>query len=206
MKQTSKDSVWTDETGMSIPYSRTTPLERKKETTAYRILSKAKALNEKLGDFKKEVAELCNEVYLKAVEELNTSGEGKGNFTFYNFDRSIKVEVSVSERIDFDDLTINACKEKLDEFITANVESKTEFVRELVNDAFTTQRGKLDAKKVMSLLKYRSKIRQKTFQEALDLLEQSIRRPSSKTYFRVWERDGQGEYKNVDLNFSSIQI
>ena len=205
MHQTSKDKTWYDEAGTAIPYARTTALERKKEVVAKQLLSRATSLNQKLVAFKAEIQKLCDEVYMKAVEELAVSEKNKGNFTWYNFDRSIKIEISISERIDFDDLTIQACKEKLDEFISSNIESKIEFVRELVNDAFTTQKGKLDSKKVMGLLKYRSKIRQSTFQEALDLLEQSIRRPSSKTYFRVWERDKNGEYQNIDLNFSSVK-
>ena len=56
----------------------------------------------------------------------------------------------------------------------------------------------------MSLLKYRSKITAPLFQEALTLLEGSIRTPDSKTYFRIWERKEDGGYVLIDLNFSSI--
>ena len=79
-----------------------------------------------------------------------------------------------------------------------------EFVKDLVTDAFSTSKGKLDAKKVMSLLKYRNKIKDYQFQEALNLIETSIRKPDSKTYFRVWERREDGSYGIVDLNFSSL--
>jgi tRNA nucleotidyltransferase/poly(A) polymerase len=147
---------------------------------------------------------LCNEVYVKMMEEFKTKTDSKGNFTWFNFDRSVKVEVSIADRIDFDDLTITACKDKLDEFLDQNLDSKQEFVKQLVTDAFSTSRGKLDAKKVMSLLKYRTKIKSDLFQEALNLLESAIRRPDSRTYFRIWERDKSGEYKLIDLNFSSI--
>ena len=75
---------------------------------------------------------------------------------------------------------------------------------QLITDAFNKTKGQLDANKVLSLLRYRSKFKATKFQEALDLLEKSIRRPDSKTYFRVSYRKENGEYQVIDLNFSSI--
>lgn len=128
----------------------------------------------------------------------------KGNFTFYNFDRSLKVEVNVNETIQFDEALIAAARECLDSFITKNVQGTDEVVRTLINSAFHNTKGGLDSKKVLSLLKYRQKIKAGEFQKALNLIEESISRPSSKKYFRVWAKDADGKYQNVDLNFSSI--
>jgi hypothetical protein len=144
-------------------------------------------------------------VYETSLEEYKVKPEQKGNFTWYNFDRTIKIEVSINDRIEFDDLQITACKQKLDEFLNEQLDSKTEFVREMVTDAFSTSRGKLDAKKVLSLMKYKSKIKHQLFQEALTLLTDSIRRPDSRTYFRIWEQQPDGRYELLDLNFSSIK-
>ncbi len=204
MIQKTKQPEWQDETGKMIPLKYISPLNRLKERTTASLLINAKKLNENLTEFKTSVKNLCNDVYAKAQEELKTQNISKGNFTFFNFDRSIKIEVSISERIDFDDLTIQACKSKLNEFLSSTLDSKQKFVKELVNDAFSTAKGKLDAKKVLNLVKYRSKIKHELFQEALNLLEESIRRPDSKTYFRIWERAEGGEYNLIDLNFSSI--
>ena len=70
--------------------------------------------------------------------------------------------------------------------------------------AFETSRGKLDTKKVLSLKRHASRIKDKRYHEAMDLIDKAIRKPESKTYFRVWEKDENGQYKSVDLNFSSI--
>lgn len=202
--QTTKDKLWKDETGFELPYSRTTRVERLMERNATKLVNEAISINSKLIDFKERTKAICNEVFSQFMEENNNTKPSKGNFTFYNFDRSIKVEVSIQEKIEFDDLTIQACKDKLDQFLNKNVESKDAFIKQLVLDAFETSRGKLDAKKVMSILKYKSKIKNPLFQEAMDLLGKSIRRPDSKTYFRIWIKDDQGKYQNIDLNFSSI--
>ncbi len=204
MHQKSKEEFWIDETGIKIPYNRTTKLERLRENKSKQITTKALNLNKALKAFKDEMFEVCSEIFDESMTDLNSKANIKGNFTWFNFDRTAKIETSVSERIEFDDASITACKNLLDEFISENVESKVEFVRELVNDAFSTSRGKLDAKKVMGLLKYRSKIKNDKFQRALDLLEGGIRRSSSKTYYRIWIKDDSGQFVNIDLNFSSI--
>lgn len=202
-KQKSTEQYWKDEKGILCLYNRTTKSERLMEAQSYKLAKEALKLNQELSAFKKYVKEVCQEVYDTYMAEREVT-QTKGNFTWYNYDRSIRVEVSINERIEFDDLGITACKAKLHDFLQENVESKDAFIKDMVMDAFETSRGKLDAKKVMSLLRYRSKIKNQLFQDALNLLEESIRRPESKTYFRVSTRNDDGKYDVIDLNFSSI--
>jgi len=204
MVQKLKDKAWKDESGAEVPCEYITPSLRLKERNAAIIMREAININKRLSVFKKLAGRLCDDVYRKALEEYKAKPDGKGNFTWFNFDRSIKIEVSISERIDFDDLAIKASKDKLDEFLSENINSKMEFVKDLVIDAFSTSRGKIDAKKVFQLMKYRTKISHPLFQEAINILSDGIRRPGSKTYFRIWMREPDGCYKLIDLNFSNI--
>jgi len=204
MKQKSNDQFWIDESGVGIPYQRITAAERMMEAKSGQLVKRAKRVNEALVKFKEEINTISMEVYATFMKEKAVKTDRKGNFTWYNFDRSIRVEVSINEAIKFDDMTITAAKEKLDAFLTENIDSKLDFLKELIMDAFATSRGKLDTGKVLSLLKYKSKIKSPLFIEAMSLIEQGIRRPSSKTYYRIAEKDDQGEYKYIELNFSAI--
>jgi hypothetical protein len=204
MKQEVKDKFWVNEAGDKVPVGYINKSDKLKERHAHTLLSHALSLNKRLAEFKALSRRLNDEVFSAAMEDFKVTPFNKGNYTWFNFDRSIKVEVSINERIEFDDLTIKACKEKLDEFLDVNVESKHDFVKQLVTDAFATTRGKLDAKKVMSLLRYEDKIKDALFQESLALLKQSIRRPDSRMYYRISERQDDGSYQSIDLNFSSI--
>jgi len=203
--QTSKDKNWIDETGTSIPFNRTHAIERLKEKKAFQLYKKALVLNNELVKFKEHMAEVCDEVYKKAMEELKNESPNKGNFTWYNFDRSIRIEVKINERIEFEDMAIQACKDKLNKYISENTSSTDPLIPQLINDAFSTQRGKLDAKKVMGLLRYRSRIKNELFQQAMDHLEESIRRPSSKAYYMISVRTDEGKYELLDLNFASVR-
>ncbi|MEH0007581.1 MAG: DUF3164 family protein [Flavobacteriales bacterium] len=203
--QRSRDKMWRDETGQAIPYNRTTPLERLNERITAKIHREAVALNKKLSSFKNETARLCNEAYMAYMKAQGIEvADRKGNYTLHSFNRGIKIEVSVSARIEFDDLGIAAAKVKFDQFLSKNVESKDAFVKEMILQAFETSRGRLDTKRITNLMRYRSKVKDPLFREAVDLLEGAIRRPDSRVYFRVWQRQEGGGYKAIDLNFSSI--
>ena len=204
MIQKVKDKSWTDESGAAVPVEYVTAGNRLKERSAAQLVKGAKAVNKSLQEFKDLMERLCGEVYKKAMEEYKAKTDGKGNFTWFNFDRSVKIEVSISERIDFDDLAIKAAKEKLDAFLNENLDSKMEFLKDMVVDVFSTSKGKIDSKKVMQLMKYRSKIHHPLFQEAINILSDGIRKPESKTYFRIWERADDGSYQLIDLNFSAL--
>ena len=204
MIQKVKDKTWIDESGASVPVEYITPVARLRERNAATLVFNAKQVSKKLHEFKSMMEKLCGDIYAKAMEEFKVSKDNKGNYTWFNFDRSIKIEVSISERIDFDDLAIQASKEKLDAFLDESIDSKIEFLKNLVTDAFSTSRGKIDAKKVMQLMKYRTKISHPLFQEAINILSDGIRKPGSKTYFRIWERGEDGSYELIELNFSAL--
>jgi hypothetical protein len=203
--QKMSEQFWQDENGMNIPTNRLTDLEKQSERHANKLLKEAKALNAKLVAYKEVVTELCEKVYEASLSATKTEGKGrKGNFTWYNFNRTIKVEVSISERIEFDDLTIQACKEKLDQFISNGTTGVDDFMKTLIMSAFEKSSGSLDAKKVLSLKKHKNRTKDLLYHEAMELLDQAVRRPESKRYFRIFEMDEDGKYHNVDLNFSSI--
>lgn len=202
---------WIDETGLELPAARILPIEKLREKAADTLLKKAEIVQKRLVAMKGEFEEKCNEVWLDSLRDAGADAEKiaakKGNHTWYNFDRSIKIERSISERIDFDDALIAAAKEKFDTFLSENTTGTDEVIRILITDAFSTTRGQLDAKKVMSLIRHRQRIdadKYPNIHAVVDLIEQSIRRPDSKMYFRISKRDDSGRYHNVDLNFSSI--
>ncbi|HEY5393431.1 MAG TPA: DUF3164 family protein, partial [Hanamia sp.] len=177
-------SDWTDETGIAIPFNRLSKSEKLKEQIAGNLLKNALKINTSLVSFKSDIDNSIMQIRDSLMDEKKLHKESKGNFTWYNFDRSVKVEVNVNETIQFDDGLIAAAREHLDSFVSKNVQGTDEVVRVLISSAFHNTKGGLDSKKVLSLMKYRTKIKAAEFQKALNLIEQAISRPSSKKYFR----------------------
>lgn len=205
-QQNPTDKVWLDEKGVQIPFSRVTKIEIFKEKAAKKMIIGAQKLNSDILEFKALCAELCEEAFQKDL----SAGKAptKGGYTLYNFDRSVKIERQINEAIQFDENHIGAAKEKFDAFLKEGTVGVDEMVRNLIMDAFSSnKKGKLDSKKIMSLLSYKQRIDEKKypqFHEALNLIEQSIRRPDSKTYYRIWFKNEGEQYTSIDLNFSNI--
>lgn len=206
-RQLSKEEFWTDEAGVEIPYNRTTKTERLLERQLYSMFNKSLQIEEALKKFKTDIAETVANIVETAREENAVKLNGKGNYTFYNFDRSLKIEVSVNELIRFDDLKLESAKEVLINLVRNSV-TGDDFILSLVEDAFQTTRGKLDTRKILSLKKHTKRIKTKAIREewekAMTLIDESISRPDSKTYYRVWYKDANGVYQTVELNFSAI--
>lgn len=207
LQHTAKDQFWKDESGVSVPYNRTTALERKKERLANKLVKSATKLNDILLAFKQEIIQANEDVLETIRQENDVKLDGKGNFTWYNFNRTIKIEVNVNEAIKFDEIKIEAAKEKLINLIRENI-SGDDFIISIVEDAFQTSRGKLDARKILGLQKHTSRIKSKDIKEkwenAMELINQSITRPKSKSYQKVWVKDDEGAYKAIELNFSAL--
>lgn len=201
----STDKTWIDESGTSIPFNRINKVERLHERYSAKIAKVALDVNKRLQAFNQMISELSQEAYDAYMLSKNITKKSKGNYTWFNFNRSIKIEINVNEPIVFDSLIITAAKEKLDVFLDKNVESKNEFVKKMVIDAFETQHnGQLDVKQVLKLTRYEDKIKNKLFSEAIKLIREAIRRPKSKIYRRVWIKDENGQYQNIELNLSSL--
>lgn len=207
LKQTTKDKMWIDESGQQIPYNRTTASERMKERYAYKLLTEAEKINTQLASYKELISEIVGEVIDAARTENSVKLEGKGNYTWYNFNRTIKIEVNVQEAIKFDELTIESAREKLMDLIRTNI-SGDDFIISIVEDAFQTSRGKLDPRKILGLRKHTERISnkelKKEWESVMKLIDKSISRPNSKSYFKVWKLDEEGKYQGVELNFSAL--
>jgi len=203
-KQKSSDKNWTDESGTTIPYNRTTKYERAAEVATFAIAQEAHKIHVQLVQYKDYIREEADRLYELFRTENGQIGKGKGSATFFNFDRSIKVMVKVNELITFDENTIQLAKEKLDELLMKGLEGAMDFVKPLVMDAFQKTNGNLDTKRVLGLRRHTTRINQTLYTEAMQLIDKSIRRPSTKEYFQVWVRNDEGEYEDIQLNFAAI--
>lgn len=202
--QTPADETWIDETGFPVPVTRIRKSERNREKLAHTLAKKAFDLHLQLAAFKKHITDVCQKVYIEVMIENDVKKLGKGCFTWYNTAQTIKIEVAIHDNIAFDDILIAACKAKFDELLSKNLSGVDEMFRAMVSDAFHNTKGQLDSKKLLSLFRHKGKVKDSLFNEALDLLAKSIRRPDQKKYIRVFVKDEQGEYENINLNFSSI--
>ena len=201
----SSDKMWVDESGTAIPYNRITKAERLKERHADK-LAKAFTKLQQLGTETKELAKkLCEEAYQADMKEKGVEpSDKKGSYTFYCFNRTIKVERAVHGNPSYDEPTIEAAKIMFDKYMEANVTGSEDFIKDMIIDAFESRGGNLDKNRINKLISYKTRSKDKDFIKACDLLSTAVRYPSKSIYYRVWMLDETGKYQNIDVQFSSL--
>lgn len=205
IKKQKPKSIWTDEAGHSIPWTHIKQVEKINETFTYSIAQKALKVSQQLKQFKADVIAGVETMVAAFHEQYEgKKKEFKGNYTIFNFDRSIKVEINVGSPIKFDDMLIQKAKSVLDGFLKSSIDSKNAFIKDMVLSAFETSRGQMDVKKIMALKKYADRITDKRYTEAMQLIDSAIRKPKSATYYQVWIMDGAGKYENVPLALKDV--
>lgn len=203
-QQKPADQKWRDADGLIIPYNRVSNFERQSERKLFSLAKGALDLNTRLRAFKSAVKTTVLELYDAFVAEQNGKA-GKGNVTLFNFDRSIKVELDVQFSIKLDEKFIDLAKGELEDLIADGLTGSKEWIEPLVMEAFSTNGGKLDYKKILGMKKHASRINDERFTKAMGFIDKSISRPSSKQYFRVYVMDEVGEYQSIKLNFSDVE-
>lgn len=198
---TKQAKQWIDHKGVAIPAKYVPKNDKEREVIVTRYINRAIKLNEALIDFKNGVLAECDAFYDQLMADNGVKKQGKGNYSLTTFDKAYKIEVDVQDRIEFDD-TIQVAHEKLKAFIAEKTQGVDFDLQQIVNGAFQTSKGKMDVKRVLGLFEYN--INHPTWKEAMELIKNSIQRNSSKRYVRLWERQENGDYRAIELNFSAL--
>lgn len=195
-------NTWRNHKGQAVPTAYIPVIDKKKDRVARKIVKKALWYNNKIRDFKQDLLSSCDEIHNEILAKANIDQTDiKGNYTITSFDKSIKIEISVSEKIDFDE-RVELAQIKINEYIQSKTKDVDHDLLELINSAFSTSKGRLDTKRILGL--FALKITAKKWLEAMDLIKLSISRNTSKRYVRMYEKNAEGVYVSIDLNFSSI--
>lgn len=196
---------WQDEAGNFITFDQLKKREKVNEKITFDVAKAALKANEQLKKLKSFITSSIQ----KAIDAFHAEYSGKktefkGNYTITNFDQSIKVMVSVSNPIRFDDLTIQKAKNLLDEFLRDGISGKNAAIKDMVLSAFETTRGKMDVKKIMGLKRYADRVTDDRYAEAMKLIDSAIRRPDTATYYRIEVRNEEGKYENISLSLADV--
>ena len=205
-KKQVKDAYWTDEKGDEIPINRIDKVERLRERECHKMATKAFKISEELAEFKNYVRKTVEEIYEREMQQLEASGKAvtKGNFTFYNFEHTIRVKANISAPTKFTDAALIASKEWFDKYIDKYVHSEDDVATEIIERAYSKKNGQVDPKHIFDLLSFKTRTNKEEFHKGCKILEEGSIRTRSKTYYEVAVMDDNGEFVNIQLNFSKI--
>lgn len=191
-----------DARGHLVPKSTIPEVEIAKDDLVKEIVSKARELREAISRFKGATfgdiaafVELSAEKYQAPLR----GAAGKGNITLMSFCGRFKVQRAISEHITFDE-KLQAAKALIDECIKDWSQGSRDEIQVLVNSAFQVDKeGNINTGRVLGLRQYN--ITDERWLRAMQAISDSVTVTGSKSYIRVYERDGEtGEYIAIPLD------
>lgn len=188
-----------DAKGGLQPVETIKPEDQLEDETVRRIMGYALDLSEQVTRFKAHTfADLGALEALLAQEYGATKGGAKGNKTFMSFDGTYKVQVQVSDHIDFGP-QLQIAKELVDECLNEWSAASRPEIRAIVTRAFNTDKaGQINRAEIFMLL--RLDIEDARWKRAMEAIRAAIRVVGSKTYVRCYQRE------NFDAPWQAVTI
>jgi hypothetical protein len=201
--QVNQNDFRTNAQGHLVPLSQIKDIDLLRDDVVMGIVESAKETQAAMAAFKtKAMAQVSDFVDLSAEQFDVKYGGAKGNVQLLSFDGKYKVIRSVGEHRVFDE-RIQAAKAKIDECITRWPEGSSDQIKALVELAFrVNKQGHIDVNQVLSLRQLN--IDDPDWLEAMDAIAESIRVVGKTPYLRVYERQGDGQYKQIALDIAKL--
>lgn len=189
--------------GHLVPIESIDELDLARDEFVQSMTVKARQMSERVRSFKREVAGDMQAFLELSAERYGADlGGARGNLTLTSFDGRFQVVRAVSDRLDFDE-RLQAAKALVDECLREWSKGAGPELRTLVDDAFQVdKKGRINAKRILSLRKL--KIDNPTWKKAMEAIGDAVTVVGSSTYYRVYERDDQGVYQLIPLDFSGV--
>lgn len=177
-----------DAKGALVPVEMIRPEDALEDETVRKVMRHALALSNQIARFRGHTFEDLGAFEALLAQDYGVQKGGrKGNKTFMTFDGRMKVQVQVSDFVDFGP-QLQIAKELVDECLNEWAADSRPEIRAIVTRAFNTDKaGQINRSEIFMLL--RLDIEDERWRRAMDAIRQAMRVVGSKTYIRFYERD-----------------
>lgn len=190
-----------DSKGNMVPVALIKPAAKLEDQTVRTIMGYAKSLSEQVARFKGHTFEDLSAFEAILADQYDAKkGGAKGNKTFMTHDGLFKIQVQVSDQIDFG-VELNIAKELIDECLNEWTTQSRPEIKAVVTRAFNTDKaGKINKSELFMLM--RLEIEDTRWKKAMKAIQDAIRVVGSTQYVRCYERetfDGPWKAITIDL-------
>lgn len=192
-----------DSKGRLVPETSIKPIDIERDALVVRLSEDAKKKQQELRDFKAlafgDIAAFIDLSHEKYEVQI---GGNKGNITLHSFNGQYKIVRQIQDSIRFDE-RLQAAKVLIDECIQSWSADSNAHIKVLINDAFQVDReGKISTGRVLGLRRHN--IDDPKWIQAMEAISDSIKIVDSKSYVRFYERDKDGKYQPISLDFANV--
>lgn len=195
-----KTVYWIDGEGVETPEKYIDKSLKDRDAFVCSKVAKARQMHMLLSNFKRQM-----EHDIAKFLEDSAQREGEewvGGTTLYSFSMDESISIKIAKKWTFDE-KLQIAKQKIDKVIEARSEGSDDLIVALVNRAFKVDgKGEVDAKQMIGLRQL--KVDDPLWNEAMELIADSQKVQSSKTYFYFQEAGEDGKLKSIVLDFAAL--
>lgn len=173
-----------------------------KDETVLRLVARAHRINLMMTDFKKDAFDDMQTVYAILQEYSSRHADGKGNFRLEYED--MRVTYKRQGKATFDERSHQAEKHIID-FVNSKFANDMD-TRDLIMSLLERKKGELDIHLVQKLYAMENRFNDSNWTRGIELLKESYQYSHSKDYVNFEKRDENGQWRTINLQFSSINV
>lgn len=199
------DGYMADSKGRLVPIAIVKPADLLVDQTVRKIAGFADALSAQIARFRGHCYDDIAACVSLICEQYGASAGGaKGNVQLTSYDGCIKVQISVSDNLEFGPELI-AAKALVDRCLNEWSDGIRPEMRAIIDHAFQAgSDGRLNREALLRLR--RLEIDHETWKQAMAALSDSIRIVGSKEYLRIYRRDSPREaFQPVSLDIATAR-
>jgi len=176
-----------DAKGALVPVETIKPADKLEDEQVRKIMGYARDLSAQIARFRGHTMTDLGELDALLDQEYGAKKGGKkGNRTYQTFDGLMKVQVQVSDFVDFGP-QLQVAKTLIDECLNEWSEDSRPEIRAIVTRAFNTDKeGQINRSEIFMLM--RLDIADERWKRAIDAIRDAMRVTGSKEYVRFYER------------------
>ncbi len=197
------DGYLQDRHGHLIPISKVKTIDKLRDELVQSVIKEAIDLQQHMQKVKDNMNDEIQAFLELSSKEYGVEyGGKKGNVSLFSYDGKYKVQISVNDRIQFDE-RLQIAKQLIDECVLEWSDGSNDNIKAIVKDVFQVDKaGKISPRRVLGLR--RVDIDDEKWLRAMQAITDSIQVTESKEYTRLYQRRNEDEYQQISLDFSAV--
>ena len=197
------DGYLENENGHLVPLKNVQPMDLERDKLVMAAFERTQAMQAAMQQYKQDLYAMVREFLDHSAQQYEVEYAPKGNVTLYNFNKTVKVQISCATEVRFTE-QLQSAQTLLEEWITEKSDGADEELVLIIRETFAADtEGRVSTSKLLQLLRYN--IESPTWKTAMQAVRDSMMPVGKKEYIRVYERvinDDNQDGKWVMLNLS----
>lgn len=191
-----------DEKGNLVAEKNIRAIDKRRDRTVLKTMKKVLRLQKQLAEFAEAAPEEIDAFVEASYKDSKViQGQRKSNMTLRSFDGSYQIKLSTGSKLEFSE-KLSIARDLAFECAERWAESVPE-MKGMVHAAFAADKeGKINTDLLLDLRKHKST--DPRWQEAMEILADSMSYRKTRRYIRFYKRNEKGEYEQLVLDFSRL--